>query len=152
MTKSKQAQAAEAAERQEAIERLREMFPAGSTVSTCLKYVSRSGMLRVIAVHVGNADGGVSDVSHLVARALGDTYDPRRGGVRVGGAGMDMGYHIVYGLSYRLHGSGYQCTGEGDGGWNGCPSNTHVNPGPDRDTYGPGVVHTDGYALRHRWV
>ena len=85
------------------------------------------------------------DMSGTVARAIGETFDREYGGVKVGGAGMDMGFHLVYVLSRELYGSGYQCVGER------CPSNEHVNPGPLRNVY-DGRTHKDGYALRHRWL
>ena len=136
---------AQQAEQDEARDRLRELFPAGSTVHTVLRHVSQSGMSRSISVLAIDEDGP-RDVSYLVARALGDRVDQHRGGVKVTGCGMDMGFHLVYALSSVLYRDGYTCTGDR------CPSNTHVNPGPDRDARGPGVVHTDGYALSQRWV
>jgi hypothetical protein len=158
MSKSKATLAAEAAEREDACKTLREIFPVGSTVTTSRVHLSRSGMYHVIAVLVGSADGSVRDVSHLVASAIGSKYDVR-GGVAVGGAGMDMGYHIVYGLSRALYADGFGCTGVKDwttderGARTRCPSNDHVNSGPERDNYTPGHLHSDpGYALQHRWV
>ena len=93
----------------------------------------------------------------------------------IGGCGMDMGFHLVYELSHTLYGGhrveftgegapvgatveqlagrwyywtgGYACLGKGK-----CPSNVHHNHRPDRDKYGPVVQHTDGYALRQRWL
>ena len=66
-----------------------------------------------------------------------------------------MGFHLVYELSQRLYGGrgdgtgGYACLGKGK-----CPSSYHVNyrrnehAEPERFD----LVHTDGYALRHRWL
>jgi hypothetical protein len=139
------------AEQDEARAELREMFPPGTTVPTILRHVSQSGMSRAISV-IDPADA--QDVSYLVARALGEKVDQRWGGIKVTGCGMDMGFHLVYALSSVLYRAGWACVGEGDPNrWGSrCPSNTHVNRGPDRDTYGPSVVHTDGYALQHRWL
>ena len=35
------------------------------------------------------------------------TYDSKREGVKVGGAGMDMGFHLVYNLAAVLFDDGY---------------------------------------------
>lgn len=135
-------QSKSSAERDAAVAELREMFPAGSTVHTVLRHVSRSGMSRSISVVVCDSDG-IRDVSYLVARALGDRIDRDRGGVKVGGCGMDMGFHLVYNLSATLYPDGFQCCGER------CPSNDHLNG--DRD-YTPHVHGSGGYALRQRWL
>ena len=134
LTKAQQAQ------QQEARDELRKMFPPGTTVPTILRHVSASGMSRAISV-IDPADLG--DVSYLVARALGDRIDPRHGGVKVPGCGMDMGFHLVYSLSAVLYGDGWTCTGSR------CPSNVHVNERTPRDG---NAEHTDGYALSHRWL
>lgn len=89
-----------------ALETLRETFPAGSTVSTVLRHTSRSGMSRSISVlHAESAE--ISDISWMVARAGIGRFDQRQGGVIVKGAGMDMGFDLVYRLSLALHGDGY---------------------------------------------
>lgn len=134
---------AEKAERAEAIEKIREWFPAGSTVYTILRHVSRSGMQRSISVLVNDPEGPW-DASGLVAKALGMTWDRDRGGIKIGGCGMDMGFSLVYDLGMTLFPNGVPCTGEG------CQSNDHSNG--DRD-YTAGKLHRDGgYAFRHRWL
>ena len=106
-------------------EMLRQMFPPGSTAYTVLRHVSASGMSRRIAVLM--AEGSrVRDVSHLVARAL-EMRLSDKGGVIVGGCGMDMGFSLIYNLSSALHGGGYQCLGKGDDGRRVCPSSYHSN-------------------------
>lgn len=129
----------------EARTRLLELFPPGSTAYTVLRNVSRSGMTRSISVISKDKDGGLSDVSYLVARLTGDRIDQSRGGVIVGGCGMDMGFSLVYNMAWKLYPEGYGCIGEG------CPANDHVNG--DRD-YTPGhAQHRDGgYAVRQRWI
>ena len=82
---------------------------------------------------------------------------------------MDMGFHLVYSLSYALWPDGFGCVGAG------CPSNDHSNGDRDYTPHGPtdangdpedrdpgpgeardGLVrhwHRDGgYALRQRWL
>lgn len=155
---------------QQAAEHLRALFPPGSTVYTVLRHVSRSGMSRSISVLHQDADG-ISDVSYLVARVLGDKLDRERGGVKVRGCGMDMGRSLVYNLSATLHPEGFGCIGEG------CPSNDHSNGDRDYTPHsiqytpetcpgrpcGAGCDHKSGegrdhwhryggYALRHRWI
>jgi hypothetical protein len=92
------------------------------------------------------------DLSYWVARATGEKIDQTNGGVKVGGCGMDMGFHLVYNLSRTLYPT-YQCLGKGDGSYrSGCPSNEHVNHGEGRDVYSPEVTHSDGYSLHQRWL
>lgn len=149
---------AQKAERDEAIAKLREWIKPGDTVYTVLDHVSRSGMSRNIrVVLMESKDGRVVDLhpNWAVGKALGLRHAKRNGyeqdALVVGGCGMDMGFHVVNSLSYRLYPT-YQCVGKGDGYGTRCPSNTHVNSGPDRDKYGPEIIHEDGYALRHRWL
>lgn len=147
MTLSKAAKAEMEAQKESAIKELCEMFKPGDTVTTVLRHVSSSGMSRSISV----ISPDLQDVSYLVAHAMGDKIDQTHGGIKVGGCGMDMGFHVVYGLSRTLYPS-YACIGKGETYADRCPSNTHVNPGDDRDNYSPSVVHTDGYALSQRWL
>lgn len=221
----------------EARERLLEWLKPGDTVYTVLEHVSRSGMQREIRVVVPyTTDDGRVDFlhpNHAAAVLLGERQG-KRDGLIVGGCGMDMGFHVVYGLSEALYGylrctacgkypsgayrtcaeaegltaappceycgavlqGGYPCLGKGK-----CPSNYHVNhrdtiqcPGtvvynPDGPNSGEAcrwvrdrgyvlfdseqpcpvcegkgclpnpegperfdLLHTDGYALRHRWL
>lgn len=60
-------------------------------------------------------------IGWLAARAMGDTFDSDRQGLKVGGCGMDMGFHVVYGLGRTLYPKGvkkgYAGRPEGDGGY-----------------------------------
>jgi len=146
-------------ERAEAIAKLRELFPAGSTVYTINRHTSASGMSRSISVLVQDSDGP-REVSYLVARALDYRIDQKRGGLVVGGCGMDMGFHVAHNLAATLYPEGFGCTGEK------CPSNDHSNGDRDHTPHGhrgPNYVLGDrdtlrhwhasgGYALRHRWL
>lgn len=234
-------------EQAEAITKLRDWIKPGDTVYTILDHVSSSGMSRQIRVVLLSCEGSKAVDLHpnyAVGKALGLRHAKRNGreqdALVVGGCGMDMGFHLVYGLSQVLYGGrltrdiyldsathdqpggqlltregapadhvyigGYQCLGKGK-----CPSNYHSNhrdtihcPGtlvynpdgpntgdycyrdkdsgvyviehedhvatgqPERETCptckgegrlpnpeGPerfDLVHTDGYALRHRWL
>ena len=83
----------------EALADLREIFPVGTEVRTILRHASRSGMTRAISV----ISPGLRDVSYLVSRVTGFKMDPKHEGLKVGGCGMDMGYHVVYSLSRALY-------------------------------------------------
>jgi len=93
----------------ESLERLREWFPKGSTVYTILRNVSRSGMSRdigIIALVIGdNGKAYMMHPNHATSVVLGLTL--KRDCVRVGGGGMDMGYHVAHSLSQALYGDGY---------------------------------------------
>lgn len=108
MSKASEKKAAQ----QQAAEYLRTLFPPGATVATVLLHASRSGMSRSIGV-LAVKDGEIRDVSWAVARVLDWRFDRDRGGVKVRGCGMDMGFHLVYELSATL----YPRTADGDGGY-----------------------------------
>lgn len=149
-------------EKHEALETLRSLLRPGQTVYTILRHVSRSGMSRSISALLMEPDGP-RDISHLVSRVLGSPLDRNNGGVKVGGCGMDMGFYLVYELSYSVFPSGFGCIGKG------CPSCDHFNG--DRD-YTPHMDYQDrigsdgtpctchayhwhksgGYALCHNWI
>lgn len=156
------------AERQEAIARLREEIRPGDKIYTILRHRSRSGMQRSISLIQIDAQGTAREWDYLAARAMGDRIDNVNGGIKVGGCGMDMGFHIVYNLGRTLFPDGFGCVGEK------CRSNDHSNG--DRDyTPGEGNCHSrectcgpsdkayccgcskhwhrdGGYALVHAWL
>lgn len=118
--------------------RLREMLPPGSIVYTKLDHVSRSGMYRVISLYTIK-DNEMVWLSRLAAPLL-QGYDEKHEGCKAGGCGMDMGFHLVYSLSYQLYPNGFDCIGDK------CSSNDHfnrVNNAHHRD---------GGYALEQRWM
>lgn len=99
-----------ATERAAAQERLRCMLPEGSTVWTIIRHVSPSGMTRSISVVTVSSYDGESepfDVSYWVARSLGSKVDPKNGGIKRQGCGMDMAFDLVYTLARSLYGDGY---------------------------------------------
>lgn len=113
---------AQKADRDEARALLRKHLAPGDVVYTILRHVSRSGMMRVVSLHILTADGGgMWDISGLAARATGRTLDRGRFGLRMDGCGTDMGFEAVYSLSVALF----------------CP-----------DKY----EHDGAYALRQRWI
>ena len=144
--------------KQEARERVLELVKPGDTVYTILRHVSRSGMSRIIDLVIMQ-DGEPQSISGMSYKILDSPLDRDRWGVKVGGTGMDMGFAVVYDLSYRLFPEGFGCTGER------CPSNDHSNGDRDYTPHGhrPPVYtgdksdlihwHKDGgYALRQRWM
>lgn len=100
------------AEQDEALTRLRELLPPGATVYTILRHVSSSGMSRNISPVVwSDGDGRPFDLSWWSLKAgIGSKPRGDREGVRMDGAGMDMGFALVYELGRVLHGDGYAFT------------------------------------------
>ena len=142
-------------DQEEARDFLRSKLAPGDTLYTSVKHVSRSGMQRSISVY-RIEDNEPWDISGFVAKALGWPLDDKRFGVKVGGCGMDMGFHLVYSLSYVLFPKGYGCVGER------CPSNDHSNGDRDYTPHEYATIagptarphwHADGgYALIQRWI
>lgn len=130
----------QARERQEAIDYLRELIKPGDTVYTILKHVSRSGMYRVIDLYV-MIDNQPRRISNTAADLLGG-YDYKHEGCKASGCGMDMGFHLVYNLSYALYPE-YKCLKPGK-----CPSSDHQ--GRDYDKVFDN--HSDGYAILQSWM
>ena len=124
------AKAGKDAVRAQARARLLNILQPGATVYTVLAHVSRSGMSRSIKVLAHGAEGP-HDITHLVARVIGEPVDQKNGGVKIGGCGMDMGFQVVYLLGSYLWPDG---TPQPHGTRNGKP-----------DTAG-------GYALKQRWL
>lgn len=140
-------------DKDEAISKLRELVKPGDTVLTILRHRSQSGMFRCISlvIPVLNDDGtpGIRDISWLAVQAVpGLKLSKRHYGIEQGGAGMDMGFHLVYTLSGALYGDGYPCVIDAAG--NGrCPSNWHINGGGWSRYPAP---HIDGYAVSQSWL
>ncbi len=102
-TKAKQA------EQDEALQKLRDILKPGDTLYTILRHVSQSGMSRVISV-VKVQDGEIIWLDGLIARAGLYSRTPansRHDGLKVSGAGMDMGFAVVYDVSSRVLQDGY---------------------------------------------
>ena len=79
-------------------------------------------------------------LSGYVAEVTGFSRDKDSGALRVGGCGMDMGFHVVYSLGSTLYPNGYPCAGTG------CRSNDHFNG--EKNAH-----HRDGgYAFRQEWI
>src|SRR6187549_757066 len=133
-------------EQREAVAYLQKHLKAGNTVYTVLRHVSRSGMMRHISVKA-MINGEITDISWYVAKALDyplqtDAFNS----LKVGGCGMDMGFHVVHSLSYKLFPDGYKCLGRA----NRCPASDHVNYHDERGSYRRRIHKHDGYALHQK--
>lgn len=92
-------------ERAEAIAKLREIIPSGSTVWTVLRHTSRSNMGSSISPVCIGSDGP-RDLSYLVVRALGLRFDRENGGVKVGYMGERRDHALIHELARTLYGDG----------------------------------------------
>ena len=96
------------AEKQESLEMLKSWIKKGDTLHTTVKHVSKSGMTRHITTrHLKVNDHpqrpvNISNYDYHVARVLDLPLAPNYQGVKIGGCGMDMGFHLVYSLSREL--------------------------------------------------
>lgn len=120
----------DAAQREQAKEHLRGILKPGATVYTILNHRSASGMCRSISLAIGGEKGEITKLDYWVAQARGEHIDAKHGGLKVSGCGMDMGFHLVYGLGRMLWPNGTEK-----------PHGTR-NGAPDSD---------GGYALKHQW-
>lgn len=124
----------------ESLARLRKLCPPGTTVYCTLRHVSRSGMLREISLHVVRK-GQITSLSWDAARVLGyPLKDGAHWALRVGGCGMDMGFHVVHSLSYRIHGHDNKGDDANEAGVAGRPFT------PRRGHF------RAGYSLKHEWI
>ena len=113
---------------------LREMIIPGQKVYCTLRHVSSSGMQRAIRLHIlkkpllGAPE--IQTIDSLVSDAI-DCKLHDKGGLKIDGCGMDMGFQLVYLLGMALWPNG---TPTPHGTRNGAP-----------DSNG-------GYALKHEWL
>lgn len=110
---------------------LLKMLKPGDTVYTVLRHVSKSGMQRRIDCYAIGKDRRLQYLSgYMEALGLGKRGKKDQGLV-VNGCGMDMGFHLVYGLGTTLWPNG---TKKPHGTRNGEPDSA------------------SGYALKHEWI
>ena len=81
----------------------------GDTVYTVLRSVSSSGMSRTMSLKVSK-DGKILDLTYYASVVLDYRLVEVNGSraIRVGGCGMDMGFHVVYSLSRVLFRDKYE--------------------------------------------
>lgn len=87
----------------ESQEYLRQILPVGTDIYSVVRSVSQSGMSRKISFFVVD-NGDIRDISWHVANVLDYRVDPNNFALKVGGAGMDMCFHVVYSLGRALFG------------------------------------------------
>ena len=92
----------------ETIKELKKAFQKGSTAYTKLIHCSSSGMTRIIGV-IGIKKNEPRYYSYKVSKLLDYKCSDKFGeyGVKIGGCGMDMGFHLIYQLSSKLYKDGY---------------------------------------------
>jgi hypothetical protein len=90
-------------ERKHSRERLTAMLTPGDTVYTMVRSVSSSGMSRTMSLYIVK-DNRLVNITYYAAHALEWPLVEKNGSrvLRVGGCGMDMGFHTVYTLSRVL--------------------------------------------------
>ena len=90
---------------------LRKFIQVGQTVYCNVRSVSRSGMMRIISLHVIDSDHDgkpyLRDITGWVAKALDYRLDRDRWGLKVAGCGMDMCFATVYNLGRALFPEGF---------------------------------------------
>lgn len=123
----------------------------GDTVFTSVTHVARSGMSRSIRAFVMINNEPV-DISYYTGVVCDFKMDEKNGGCKIDGCGMDMGFALVYDLSRVMFRDNFECIGNSDEYAKRCPSNDHVNSGPERNNYAPHKHSDSGYALRQRWM
>lgn len=124
--------------REQALTELRDLLPAGATITTVSRHSSAATTwISPMIVR----DGRIYDLTWLVAKAGLFARDHRHEGLKSGGYGLSRSFSVVYDLGRAVFPNGVQCTGKG------CNSNEHFNG--DRD-YSGRTVHSDGgYAFIH---
>lgn len=89
------------ADRQQAIEYLKETVKPGDTIYVILRNVSKSGMSRLIDLYLIK-NSRPFRITWNAARTLQVPYDRRREALRIGGCGTDVAFEAVYNLGWAL--------------------------------------------------
>lgn len=90
--------------KQEAVQRLRDWLPVGTTIEGIVVNVAPSGMSRSIRFLYVN-EGRITEIPPgWIAAAIGERLDEKRSAVRVSGCGMDMVFASIYALALALYG------------------------------------------------
>jgi hypothetical protein len=91
----------------ESADMLRKFAPEGSTIYCVLRSVSKSGMSRRIDFYViarAQEREWMQCLSGWISHLGLGAWNPDKSGLMIRGCGMDMGFHVVYELSYALYG------------------------------------------------
>lgn len=104
-----------AKDRADAIAYLRTILNPGDRITCTVMHVSSSGMSRSIMLQIpvkqGDGTIRIQDISWRVAAAIGGRFDDKRGGVVMGGYGMNMCFAAVYSLGRALFPDGFGIEG-----------------------------------------
>lgn len=73
----------------------------GRPIMAQVNSVSRSGMSRRIEFYSTTPDGQFQRIGYWMAKVLDYPYSVDKGGIQVGGCGMDMRFHVVSNFNYR---------------------------------------------------
>lgn len=95
--RTKEEKAAELKKAFEIIEQFR-----GKKVYANVNHVSRSGMSRRIEYYSVRADGNIMRIGYYIAQIAGYPYDVDKGGLNVGGCGMDMIFSVLSDFNYTM--------------------------------------------------
>lgn len=118
-----------------AFSRLKKYLKPGSTIYHTVKHVAKSGMSRQISFYIVR-DGKIESINWELSHILDYKRNPSNGALKIGGTGMDMGFHVVYSAGRKLFPNGFKLA-EGQYGRNGDKS------GFDKD---------GGYAFQSEWI
>jgi len=82
----------------------------GDTIYTVLRSVAPSGMSRTMSLKVATDKGVIQDLTYYASVVLDYPLVEVNGSraIRVGGCGMDMGFHAVYSLARVLFRDKYE--------------------------------------------
>ena len=82
----------------------------GDTIYTVLRSVAPSGMSRTMSLKVATDKGVIQDLTYYASIVLDYPLVEVNGSraIRVGGAGMDLGFHVVYSLALVLFRDKYE--------------------------------------------
>ena len=92
-------------ERDDSIEKIRELVPQGTTIYVLLRHKNRIGTCRWLEFYVVS-DHELKRITWDVAQVIEGTYCRRLDALRVTGAGLDSGFSSVDTLSRVLFGTG----------------------------------------------
>ena len=74
----------------------------GDKIYTVLRHVGRNRMNRSISLIKIGEDRNIINLDYWASQLLDRKIDQDNGGLKIGGAGMDMGFALVYELSMAL--------------------------------------------------
>jgi hypothetical protein len=96
--------------KKEAIDILKSIIKKDDVLYTQLNHISQSGMMRHISIKYIK-DNKPMDITGYIAEANDWKEAKNRfggyNGIKVGGCGMDMGFHVIYNISKTLFNDGY---------------------------------------------